>query len=105
MKNHPLYKKLKQIALDGNYTIEQVQNATQGQVCKLLGADVRISHAFFQNIKRGLVMTLENRDEDRNLQRLKIQAKTWLDINFPDWGAERGDEKGKIILWLKGKPE
>ena len=103
MRNHPLYKKLKRIALDGNYTIEQVKNATMGQVAKLLGPDVRFSQAFFQNMKRGIVMTLQNRNEERNLQQLKSQAKNWLDANFTDWAAERGDEKGKVIIWLKGK--
>lgn len=33
--------------------------------------------------------------------------KTWLDVNFANWEAERGriDNKPFIIIWLKGKPE
>ncbi len=105
MKNHPLYKKLKQIALDRNYTVEQIENVSKSKVCQLLNTDERFSDTFFLNMKRGIIMTLENRDEEQNLQQLKSQAKSWLDANFPGWEAERGDGKGKVIIWLKGKPE
>jgi len=105
MRNHPLYKKLKQLALDGDYTVEQVEKVTMGQIAKLLDTDERFSQTFFQNMKRGLIMTLENRDEELNLRQLKSQAKSWFDANFPNWAVERGDEAGLIILWLKGKPE
>lgn len=106
MRNNPLYKKLKQIVLDGDYTIDQVKNATMGQVAQLLGPDVRFGQAFFQNMKRGLIMTLQNRDDENDMQQLKQTAKTWLDANFPDWEAERGREgdKNYVTIWLRGKP-
>lgn len=105
MKNHPLYKKLKQIALDGNYTIEQVQNAGFNQIAELLETR-NFSLAFLNNMKRGIIMTLQNRDDEQNLQQLKQTAKSWLDTNFPDWEAERGREGDKpfVKIWLKGKP-
>lgn len=107
MRNHPLYKKLKQIALAENYTIDQVEKATMGQVAKLLGPDVRFTQAFLHNMKRGIIMTLQNRDDENDMQQLKQTAKTWLDSNFPDWDAERGREGDKtfVKIWLKGKPE
>lgn len=105
MKNHPLYKKLKQIALDGNYTIEQIQNAGFNQIAELLETR-NFSLAFLNNMKRGIIMTLQNRDDEQNLQQLKQTAKSWLDTNFPDWEAERGREGDKpfVKIWLKGKP-
>lgn len=106
MRNHPLYKKLKRIVLDGDYTIDQVEKATMGQVAKLLGPEVRFSQAFFQNMKRGIIMTLRNRDDENDMQQLKQTAKTWLDANFPDWTAERGRDGDKtyVTIWLRGKP-
>lgn len=106
MRNNPLYIKLKQIALK-NYTVEQVENATMGQVAQLLGPDVRFSQAFFQNMKRGVIMALQNRDDENDMQQLKQTSKIWLDENFPDWSAERGKEGDKpyVTIWLKGKPQ
>lgn len=106
MRNHPLYKKLKQIVLDGDYTIEQVENATVGQVAKLLGPDVRFSQVFFQNMKRGIIMALESRNEELNFQGVRDMASSFLDANFPGWKAERGKEGNKpyVTIWLKGKP-
>jgi len=106
MRNHPLYKKLKQIALDENYTIEQVENATMGQVAQLLGPDVRLSQVFLLNMKRGIIMALQNRDDENDMQQLKQTAKNFLDANFPDWEAERSREGDKpcVTIWLKGKP-
>lgn len=105
MKSHPLYKQLKQIALDNNYTIEQAQNLTFTQAKTLLG-DADFTYTFLQNMKRGILDTLRDRDDLKNLQDLKATAKNWLDANFPDWKAERGRESGKpyVTIWLKGKP-
>lgn len=105
MKSHPLYKQLKQIALDNNYTIEQAQNLTFTQARTLLdGAD--FTYTFLQNIKRGILDALQNRDDLKNLHDLKATVKSWLDVNFPDWEAEHGRAGGKpyVTIWLKGKP-
>lgn len=105
MKNRAIYKQLKQYALDNNLTIEQVQNATFNQIATILGTR-NFSLAFLNNMKRGIVMSLQNRDDEQNLQQLKQIAKNWLDANFPDWEAERGREGDKpyVTIWLKGKP-
>jgi len=105
MKNHLLYKKLKQIALDGNYTIEQVQNASFNQVAAILGTrDFTLT--FLNNMKRGIIDTLRNRDDEDNMQALRIVAMAWLNANFPNWKAERGRESDKpfVKIWLEGKP-
>lgn len=105
MKNHPLYKKLKQIVLDGDYTIEQVQNATFNQVADLLGTrDFTLT--FLNNMKRGLKDAVQNKNDAEAMEQLKQQAKAWLDANFPDWQAKRGREGGKpyVTIWLKGEP-
>ncbi len=105
MRNHPLYQKLEQTALDGNYTIEQVQDLDIDQASGLLGTRV-FSLTFLNNMKRNIITVLHNRDDELNLQQLKQKAKTWLDENSPSWEAERGREGDKpfVTIWLQGKP-
>lgn len=105
MRNHPLYQKLKKIALDENYTIEQVQSLSFNQVTTLL--DERPGSAtFLENMKQCIIGVLQNRDDERDLQALRDQVKMSLDMSFPGWVAECDRESGKpcIKLWLKGKP-
>ena len=104
MNNHPFYKKLKQIALDGNYSIEQVQGLRFGQAVELL--ETRdFSITFLNNMKRGIVDVLRNHNDKANMEQLKQTAKAWLDANFPDWEAERGRQGNKsyVTIWLEGK--
>lgn len=105
MRNHPLYQKLKLIALDENYTIKQVQSLSFTQVTTLLG-ERSGSTTFLENMKQGIIMVLQYRDDERDLQALQDQVKTFLDTNYPGWIAECDRECGKpcIRLWLKGKP-
>jgi len=106
MRNHPLYKKLKQIVLDSNYTIKQVRDATYNQIAGLFG-ERGFGNAFLTNMKRLLITEMQGVQDEENMQQLKQTAKSWLDANFPDWVAERGreDDKPFITIWLKGKPE
>ncbi len=105
MKNHPLYQKLKLIALDENYTIEQVQSLSFTEVTTLLGERPG-SNTFLENMKKSIIAALQRRDDDLDLQALQDQFKIYLDTNFPGWVAECDREGGKpcIKLWLKGKP-
>ena len=105
MKNHPLYKKLKQLALDGNYTIEQVQLLDFNKAVNLLG-ERTFTGTFLSNMKRGVIDALQDRGDNRNVQSLKQVTKNWLDVNFPDWKAERGRQGDKpyVTIWLEGKP-
>lgn len=105
MKNHPLYKKLEQIALDRNYTVEQAQTLDFNQAAELLETH-SFSLTFLMNMKHGVIDALRHRDDESNLQQLKETAKNWLDTNFPDWEAERGRQANKpyITIWLRGKP-
>lgn len=104
MENHPLYKKLSQTALDNNYTVDQVDSLNFNQAAQLLGSR-NFTLTFLNNMKRGTVMALRDRDDKNDLQALKETAKNWLDTNFPGWEAERGRENDKpyVIIWLKGK--
>lgn len=106
MKNLPLYKKLKQILLEGNYTIEDVENLGFNRAAELLGTR-SFGLGLLNNMKRGLIDTLQSRDDENDMQQLKQTAKNWLDANFPNAEAERGRESGKpfVKIWLKGKPE
>jgi acylphosphatase len=105
MENHPLYRKLRKTVLDNNYTIEQVQGLNFNQATELLG-NSSISHTFLNNMKCGIVLALQERDDKNDLQQLKQTAGNWLDTNFPNWEAEVERESGKpcVRIWLKGKP-
>lgn len=104
MKNHPLYQKLKLIALNENYTIDQVKSLSFTQVTTLLGEKPG-SVTFLENMKQSIILKLQNRDDERDRQALLDQVKIYLDMNFPGWMAESEREGGKpcIKLWLKGK--
>jgi hypothetical protein len=105
MRNHSLYQELKLIAIDEDYTIEQVQSLSFTQVKTLLGERPG-SITFLENMKQSVALLLQNRDDERDLQALRDQVKIYLDANFPSWVAECDREGGKpcIKLWLKGKP-
>jgi hypothetical protein len=83
MKNHPLYKKLKQIALDRNYTVEQAQALDFNQAAELLETR-SFSLTFLINMKYGVIDALRHRDDENDLQQLKQTAKNWLDTNFAE---------------------
>lgn len=105
MENHPLYKKLRQTALDNNYTVDQVRSLNFNQATDLLRTR-DFSVTFLHNMKRVIIMALQDRDDEDRLQQVKLKIKTWLDTNFPNWEAEHGRENDKpyITIWLKGKP-
>lgn len=105
MENHPLYKKLSQTALDNSYTVDQVRSLNFKQAAELLET-CSFGQTFLNNMKRGIVLALQERDDKNNLQQLKQTAGNWLDANFPNWEAEIERENGKpcVKIWLKGKP-
>ena len=105
MRDHPLYKKLKQIAFDGDYTVEQLQFMEFSQAIELLGTS-DFTLTFLHNMKRSIIDAIRDRDDDFSLQQLKQQAQNILDANFAGWEAERGRQGGKpyINIWLEGKP-
>ena len=105
MQNHPSYQKLEQAAIDGNYTVEQVRALSFTQATALLG-ERPASFTFLENIKVGIITALQDREDEVNLQQIKLKITSWLDANFPDWKTERGKEGGKpfVTIWMKGKP-
>ena len=105
MENHPLYKKLSRMVLEENYTVEQVRNLDYGQAAELL--DTRsFSDTFLNNMKRGVVLDMQNRGDKNSLHQLKQTATDWLDTNFTNWEAEIERENGTpcVNIWLEGKP-
>jgi len=107
MRNNPIYKRLKQTALDGGYTIEQVEKLDFNKAAQLLGSREGLTVTFVSKAKAGIIAALKNRDDEQAMQQLKQTAKNWLDRHFPGWEAERGRENDKpyVKIWLKGKPE
>lgn len=105
MVNHPLYKKLKQIALDGNYTMEQVHSLDFDVAVELLGTR-NFSAGFLHNMKSQLIAELQEQEDESNKQLFQSKIEV-LRNRFPEFDIERGriDNKPFIIIWLKGKPE
>lgn len=105
MQNHPSYQKLEQVALDGNYTVEQVRALSFAQATALLG-ERPASFTFLENIKRGIITALQDREDEVNLQQIKLKITSLLDADFPDWKAEHGREGRKpfVTIWMEGKP-
>ena len=105
MKNHLLYQRLELIALNESYSIDQVQSLSFTEVTTLLGERPG-STTFLENMKQSIIVVLQNRDDERDLQALQGQFKTYLDMNFSGCVAEfnRDGDKPCIKLWLKGKP-
>lgn len=91
--------------LDRNYAAEQVRALSFTQVTALLG-ERPSSFTFLDNMKKGIIMALQDQEDEFNLQQIKLKVASWLDSNFPDWEAERGREGGKpfVTIWMKGKP-
>lgn len=106
MRNNPIYKRLKQIALDGGYTIEQVEKLDFNKAAQLLGSREGLTVTFVSKMKAGIVAAIKNRDDEQAMHQLKDVARDWLDRYFPDWEAERGRESDKpyVKIWLEGKP-
>lgn len=106
MRKNARYIRLKELAIDGDYTVEQVRNATYNQIRNLLGLQ-NLSENFINTAKRKLIIALNNRDDTQIMADLRSVALTWLNNNFPDFEAERGreDDKPYVTIWLKGKPD
>ena len=105
MENHPLYQKLSRILLDNDYTVDQVRSLSSNQAAELLET-CSFSDTFLSNLKRKVVMVLQDREDESGLLQLKQTAGGWLDTNFPGWEAELERVNGKpcVKIWLKGKP-
>jgi len=102
MKNNPLYKQLEQIALDENRTelstIEQVQ-AMDSETVKVLvggGSGFSLDPNFLNNVKRGIIETLQTKATKEKLEQLKKNLSQedlgFLKDNYPEF---KQDVEGK----------
>lgn len=106
MRNNETHKRLEQIAIDGSYTIAQIQNATSEQVCTLLNVD-GLPETFLANMKEVLIRNLQDRDDETDKQFLLANINiSAIRARFEDIEFERSREEGKrkITFWLDGKP-
>jgi len=105
MKNHPLYKKLKQIARDGNYTIEQVRGLDFNKAAELFETR-NFSNTFLGYMKTELIAEMQNQQDESDKQLFQAKVES-LRSRFPDFEVEQGrqDDKSYVIIWLRGKPE
>jgi len=108
MENHPIYRDFKQLALQDHYSIEYVEGLGFNEAAELLGRG-DFTQTFLNNMKRGVVAVLQDRDDEADLQGLRSQLidgnRRWLQENFPDAQFERGRQADKpyITIWLRGK--
>ena len=105
MKRHPLYQQLRQLAINSNYTVERIRNLTFEDAAELFGTNDFTTN-FFENIKKNVIMILQDRDDEKVLQELKAMILTWLEMNLPNYYLERTRENGSrlIKIWLDGEP-
>jgi len=107
MRDHPLYKNLRQIALDGDYTVAKIKRATKEQVAELLALDVDAAFwsggniGFFENLKLNLAQELQEMDNAADEQTLKGLLKAM----FPDAVIERDHSERDpcVKVFYKGK--
>ncbi len=99
MRQRPEYQQLKQIAIDGDYTLEQVQGVTRTQIESLLGKRIG---GLFPGIKELLIMDIIDRDDKATMQQLRSEI---ISV-FPDAEFEKGREEGKrfVTVWIDRKP-
>ena len=107
MRNNPIFKDIQKLVRDNSYTIEQIENATEYQLKNLLNVD-SLGSLNFSAMKQLLIRDLEDTQAEEDMQHLLLEAKNWLNMNFPEWDAVRGteeDNKRFVKIWLYGKPE
>ncbi len=104
MRSNPVYKKLKKIALEGDYTIEQVTNASKGQIESLVGHELTVN--FYSSLKTCVLQDLQEKLDGQAVAAFKDKVKAYLDQYYPDYKFERGRDRDKpfITIWLEGKP-
>ncbi len=112
MKRNPLYQQLRQIALAGNYTREQIAAVTKGQMVALLGMQAsELPDAIFENLKGAISRRLQERDDlaDKNfiLDQIDGDQRVAFRARFPDFEVkwQRQGEYRSIVLLLDGIPE
>ena len=119
MRNRQIYKDIRQIVIDGNYTIEQVENTTRRQIVidgnytlkqventtrqQMETVAGRSVGGLFEGIKENLIRELTERDDRVRLDRIR----TGIINIFPDveFGREIVDGKRCYHVWPDGKPE
>ena len=64
-----------------------------------------LSGTYIKNVLRLVAHRATDMRDTANMQALKGQAKNWLDSNFPDWEAEKGQENGRsyVKIFWEGK--
>ena len=105
-----VYKKLKEAAEAGNFSIAQVEAATKEQVASYFDIDVeRIRDGMFINAKAKLLREMERAKWQTVLDGLKDQLvggnRVWLTNNFPDVEFAINHRSKTVTIFFEGKPE
>ena len=102
-----LHSKLLEIAIDNNYTPEQVHNVTKKQVAGLLSESVAAAFwtggnlGFFINLRENIAREIEY-----NIITPKISAiRTAIELVFPDAEYIVKKRQRKVIVYLDGMLE
>ena len=106
MKNNPHYQRLRQKALDDNYTIEQVDNLTSNQLSQALNVEEAEIGPRLNGMKELLTAEMKTTADKTKTDSIIAAFKIWLDTNFPQHEEIVGGEDDKVFvtIWLEGKP-
>lgn len=111
MRQREIFKKIKAFVDAQEYTIAQIENATDLQVknaLNLTDEEYRQYRAYKYGIKKILIKDLLEKEDYQTLLDLKSQVNTYLLSRFPDYEVEKdfSDKSDrKIIIHLDGIPD
>jgi len=114
MRNDPIYRKFRQLAVDGAYTADDVRTLTRKQVAGLLGNDgLTVSdtdefwsganEGYFTGLKLNVAQELQRAADVKIAKAVKaaiVQLYPKADIEL-----ERGHDGLRVTLWPEGKPQ
>ena len=109
MRQRVIFQRVKSFCDAQNYTITQIQNATDVQVktaLNLTDEEFQKYRAYVPGIKKLLIQDLQEKLDIQTLADLKTQIHPWLITRFPSYVVEKdfsNKTNRKVIFYLDGK--
>ena len=105
-----VYKRLKEAAETGSYTVAQVEAVTKQQIAGFIGIDAaKVSDGMFVNAKAKLLREMERKKWQAALDGLKAQliggGRVWLKNNFPDAEFAVDHRRKTVTIFFEGIPK
>lgn len=109
MKQHPLYQQIEEMALSGDYTIDQMLNANRKQLEAATGKDLSgYKSSFLKGLKQVVAKRLKHRDTDGHKSFALARIEAAFEIRFgikPDIDHDEEGDKPFLKIWYKGRPK